>query len=131
MVPLVLVFGFIVLSGLNGSNNYLMVGSYWTTPSSLFSSFSFERNEDFVGKRVAGGSNNKQEAISDDYNLNRSASPTLSVQAAFLVQPPSVSLFSLDFIIVAYEGDGTKITKQHELSLVFLWMLFGTQFFFY
>ncbi|KAF1002176.1 hypothetical protein AG4045_008301 [Apium graveolens] len=81
MVPLVLVSGIIVLSGVNGFN------SYWT-PSSLFSSYLFESNKDFVGQRVAGGTDNKQEALADDYNLNRSSSPALSVQAAIPVQPP-------------------------------------------
>lgn len=87
MVPLILVFVFIVL---NGSNNYWIVGTSWT-PSSFLSSSSFgnqQKAKDFIGQRVA---DNKQEAISDDYNLNRSASPPLSVEAAIRVQPPSAA----------------------------------------
>lgn len=91
MVPLILVFGFIVLSGINGFNNY------WTPSSSLFSSSSSgnqDTTKDFIGQRVAGGADNKQEALSDDYNvIDRSVSSPLSVQAAIPVQSPSVSLF--------------------------------------
>ncbi|KAG8376648.1 hypothetical protein BUALT_Bualt09G0085300 [Buddleja alternifolia] len=103
MVPLMAVSAMVVLVGPNKSSNWLFAANYY---SSSFKDFVPAAGDGGAGlelrRRVVGGGD-RQEALSADYNLNRSAAPPLAVEVR--VAEPPVEMKNEDIIIATNKSN--------------------------